>query len=305
MTTFNGLTVECIERRARALIDRTDDADEWRYRSATGFLSRNEQLLHAIECDAATLARLGVSKEHVAASIRRILRPVRLANSAERRCVRRTAYNDAGEIVDVDTITYMSAQYSPFWNDAFEQDNQKDTQNDNSNDNDNDNDHNHNDHNHNDNQKWNVDCVITHRRSGIAVRVAGDDRCGIVHLIERYGFFEGGGASNPYRLDPDLLSVVTLGADVTDHVMRAVDARQARLLALARAQVRDAERDWHVAGARLGDANARLSRAERERDELAARLDRARQFNSHAWLPVCMLSLSITLIALHLCHGRL
>ena len=67
MRFFNGVSVAELERRARALDDKTQDPEGWRMRSSSsGFLGQDESLLQVLEEDARLVASLGTSCEHLA-----------------------------------------------------------------------------------------------------------------------------------------------------------------------------------------------------------------------------------------------
>ncbi|ELR18185.1 uncharacterized protein ACA1_369170 [Acanthamoeba castellanii str. Neff] len=75
-------------------------------------------------------------------------------------------------------------------------------------------------HNSPDNQTW-----VENVHSGLSLCVGGDMEKGLVTYIHHYGFYEGGGASNAYRIDPALL-VALLTGSITQDCVDVVSAKQ-------------------------------------------------------------------------------
>lgn len=61
------------------------------------------------------------------------------------------------------------------------------------------------------NTSWNEEYGITNTKLGLSIKLAGNDKVGLVEYIERFGFFEGGGVSNAYRVDPHILHAILTG----------------------------------------------------------------------------------------------
>jgi hypothetical protein len=106
---WNGLATEAVERRCRALEDKSDP--EWPCMSSVGFLAPGERLEAVVARDAAALARLGLTAAQLAERLRALLMlfgdaqegAVTTAEGARVRFVRRW---------------FVGAQYSPFRNSA-------------------------------------------------------------------------------------------------------------------------------------------------------------------------------------------
>jgi hypothetical protein len=64
-----------------------------------------------------------------------------------------------------------------------------------------------------DNQRWQVEYLLESVRTGVRLLVGGDHRAGVLHLVRRYGFYEGGEPQNRYRVHPRLAHSLLL-----DHV---------------------------------------------------------------------------------------
>jgi len=61
------------------------------------------------------------------------------------------------------------------------------------------------------NQKWNVEYRIENLNNGVWILVGGTSTSGVIFYIEEYGFYEGGGVNNDYRVDPFSLYAVITG----------------------------------------------------------------------------------------------
>ena len=61
------------------------------------------------------------------------------------------------------------------------------------------------------NQKWNVEYRIENLNNGVWILIGGTSTSGVITYIEEYGFYEGGGVNNEYRVDPFSLYAVITG----------------------------------------------------------------------------------------------
>lgn len=74
-----------------------------------------------------------------------------------------------------------------------------------------------------DNWSWRHEMTVVNLRNGLHVLVGGDVRAdggdgiayGLTGYIERYGFYEGGGRRNPWRVDPAVLEAILTGRPAT------------------------------------------------------------------------------------------
>lgn len=57
---------------------------------------------------------------------------------------------------------------------------------------------------------WNDEYIIEDTSSGISIIISGNDRVGVLHYIESYGFYEGG-ILNEYRIDPYVALFIIAG----------------------------------------------------------------------------------------------
>lgn len=58
---------------------------------------------------------------------------------------------------------------------------------------------------------WNTDIVVENRAVDVRLRIAGDYEVGLVRYIADFGFYEGGGDENIYRVDPCKLYLLLYG----------------------------------------------------------------------------------------------
>ena len=93
----------------------------------------------------------------------------------------------APQVLEVTYLWFSGHQYSPFWNDDVGV-------------------------GEGDNFTWNADFIICNQRSKLSVKIGGDECSGVVRFIEKYGFYEGGGVRNEYRVDPSILLAVLTGS---------------------------------------------------------------------------------------------
>ena len=56
------------------------------------------------------------------------------------------------------------------------------------------------------------------------ILVGGGSECGVLNLIEKYGFYEGGAGKNPYRIDPEI-AIALLTGEVTIGALQAAKQR--------------------------------------------------------------------------------
>jgi hypothetical protein len=61
------------------------------------------------------------------------------------------------------------------------------------------------------NTTWNEEYIIKNLKSELEIKVAGTEKNGIIDYIDRFGFFEGGGVNNVYRIDPFILHAILSG----------------------------------------------------------------------------------------------
>ena len=62
-----------------------------------------------------------------------------------------------------------------------------------------------------DNQTWNEDYYITNDSVNVKLTIGGTATSGILTYIEKYGFYEGNGVYNEYRLDPHMIVCLLTG----------------------------------------------------------------------------------------------
>eukprot|EP01116_Phalansterium_solitarium_P018861 TRINITY_DN5123_c0_g1_i1.p1 TRINITY_DN5123_c0_g1~~TRINITY_DN5123_c0_g1_i1.p1 ORF type:complete len:498 (+),score=172.10 TRINITY_DN5123_c0_g1_i1:1048-2541(+) len=224
---LNGVPIAELERRARPLrrapagdwqydpeeIARTPDEDEYvevlrGVRSIVGWLAAEERLKDVLLRDWAAVGQLGLTHLELAAHLRKLVLL----------CADRAAYGvqyDAGSLpdsrlvgfgpqtVDIRRLVTRGFQHSLFSNlDQGEED------------------------------AWCDEYAVRHRDLELEVRLAGNPEHGIIPLIERYGFYEGGGLQNDLRVDPHVVVAVLTGRWNEPARRREVDHVGARLAAL-------------------------------------------------------------------------
>jgi hypothetical protein len=258
---INGVAIGEVERRCMALEDRREDAACWRMRTASGYLGRSESLRGRMAADSEVVTTLlGTTHTGVAAALRRV---VGVAESERRRrgkspwCPVVLALWQLHPAAPpqrllVESTRYNAPQLSPFASDApgvlptfakkpppWPAQAIRDPEED----------------------RfariagglggWDVDHRITNEELGLGVLVAE----GVIGFIAEIGFYEGGGPTNPYRVDPVLLSAVLGGTVPHPHAAHTAihtgEALAEKLLAecvttvaAARSTGRDADSIW-------------------------------------------------------------
>jgi len=224
----NGLSLQRIEARCQPLKDKREDENEWRFRSFNGFLRSGETLAQVIQADADTVSQLSLTHATIAALIRRAISQAK--QPSEVFVERNFTYSPPSDGLFTSTgikqtfppqplkVTrtwYCGDQYSVFYNmEKNNNNNHSQFPGDDAADDDDD-----------DsvfcNQKWNVEYSIMNQNNQLEIKVGGDEQSGVVTYIEKFGFYEGGGVQNPYRLDPHLILAVLTGV-VTPQVVSLV-----------------------------------------------------------------------------------
>lgn len=195
----NGLPIAEIERRSRRLVDRTEDPQTWRYRSSSGFLGENERFLDVVASDRQLTALLGTSDTELADRLGGLVQRCHYLDAVEQRNPERTI-SDGGQTFTLRCVPFVSPQFSPFWNEDRPHSEE--------------------------NQQWSVDYwIVNHKLPGCTLWIGGDHQAGVLDWIRRYGFYEGGGGSNPYRLDPALVQTVLTGR-ITTYSLEAFRQRK-------------------------------------------------------------------------------
>lgn len=191
-----------IESRAAPLEDKTDDPLRYRVRSSSGFLAPEESFLSRLKLDSETVLSLHVTHEHLAEQLESLLRQAADIRKAlgkgpdtpvlvafEYRSHPNESIVTKPQHLVVSRRSYMGAQWSFFRNLTNESNPSPE-----------------------DTLSWKEDHEIYNEQyPDIVLHIAGGIATGICHYIGRYGFYEGGGDSNPYRVDPALLHRVLSG----------------------------------------------------------------------------------------------
>jgi hypothetical protein len=213
LTHINGVPIPEIEKRCRPAAEGT-----WYLGSTFGFMGPEpEALKEDLKADHLTVIKLDTSHEALAFHLREIYQRGRKAMDEKAK----TMTNPGKIVVDIDydasnsgaaipgislsgarpvrlrfeyTLT-RGMQESPFRN--FD----------------------HGDRKVPDDLGWPDDFVITNLENGLRVHVGGNNVAGIIGLIERHGFYEGGGNKNPYRVDPMVLYAILTGMTVNDELL--------------------------------------------------------------------------------------
>lgn len=185
-TEINGVPIEEIERRARP----GEDAD-------TGFLGRDDNLREVLKADRRLEFQLGKTHRWYAKHLKRITWLAQLVGQTGREI---SEMRYLGQPLRVTYMGTHGSQVSILNNpDAAPQ--------------------------NPDNWGWRHDLYITNLNNGLHVLVGGNVRgdkeadliaYGLTGYIERYGFYEGGGRKNPYRVDPAVLDAILTGKPATE-----------------------------------------------------------------------------------------
>lgn len=159
------------------------DPIEWRFRSADGFLGENESFENVILQDREKLEHIKETKESLANLIRNAM------NESDKIIKERFnipfIVNFNGHQLEVTKNWFMSPQYSLFYNENIE--------------------------NSIYNEAWQCEYIFKNIKNQLPLKIGGSQNCGIIHYIERIGFFEGGHPKNDYRVDPYLIIGVLTG----------------------------------------------------------------------------------------------
>eukprot|EP00727_Mastigamoeba_balamuthi_P000942 m51a1_g10845 hypothetical protein (307) ;mRNA; r:33895-34815 len=272
--TVNGVPVAEIERRARPLPSRLDDAATWRCRSASGFLGPDESLRHVIAADWRTVAdALGTTHTAIGEALAwaidaakrdraergvgpcaesRVTLPKNLQIfGARRNLLPDWGSRPAAPAVVVRSSFFAGSQRSPFWNDSLAAGEGL-------------------------NDEWAEEHTLSNEQlGGASVVVAGSSTAGVARWIADLGFYEGGGHTNPYRVDPELL-VAVLTSRATPGASRCVRGRAAAAAQAALAEARQTADDAQEAG-ECAWAHEFMMRAQKIADELVADAERVAQ----------------------------
>jgi hypothetical protein len=214
LSEINGISISTIEERSRPCFVNNKSLPDWRCRSLTGFLGVTEKFLDCLRNDWIKVLNLGTTHYEFATHLRNILQ------TAEERRKKKNWGPDHVVVVKYDVTavqwgtlksvglgpqrltvshySYLGTQWSLFYNLSYNGTDQSDRTLSS--------------HCHipYDNLKWNEDYTIVNDAQQIEVTIAGGLRGGIINYIENFGFYEGGGPQNPYRVDPDkLFSLLT------------------------------------------------------------------------------------------------
>ncbi|KAL6057765.1 hypothetical protein QOT17_015269 [Balamuthia mandrillaris] len=282
VTHFNGLSVEHIERRAMPLEDKTEDPEEAPFRSHMGFLGPGEKLLQVMEDDWQTvLHSLHTTHLELAYHIKAlILASENVKHTAELLYDLPKSYKAAlqrystsspklmppkksslrqlrgqPQPLRVTKDFFLGYQYSlvkqhkqrtrikkkkakkekPDTKDEEEADDEAQW-------------------------KWCVEYKFKNLNNGLKVRIGGDATAGVVRYIQNYGFYEGGGPSNAYRVDPSVLVAVLTGQRNERALRWAEERAQLKLTRLQREK-----EAWEEEYAKRKEN--RLKEEEREEDQ--------------------------------------
>jgi len=217
LETINGLSLKEIETRARPIDDNTTDPQNWKYRSFDGFLGHDEFFKQIIREDFHTLQKLGSNADMMSECLKKIILIVQEKRTQENLgmmtpvTIDFTFENLGFKTFPTQKLTvtrqmFSGFQYSLFWNeDPLENEL---------------------------NTSWNEDFVIENTTNHLKVKVAGNEQVGLVDYIHRFGFFEGGGVRNEYRIFPELLWTVLTGicSQETIEIVKKTDALKMKSL---------------------------------------------------------------------------
>ncbi|PRP84260.1 hypothetical protein PROFUN_08280 [Planoprotostelium fungivorum] len=184
---INGITIAEINRRSRPIHDNSTDPD-WRYRSFAGFIGEDEDIIEVIKDDWKTVESLKTTHTALAASVRDadglgLMRSIDIQlDTPDHKKVQLIVHRQV----------FNAHQFSPFWNDSH-----KDSPL---------------------NNQWKEEYTLENPSLRFSCCIA----TGILDFIDRLGFYEGGGAANPYRIEPRVLHALLYGRvdDATLHIVK-------------------------------------------------------------------------------------
>ena len=168
-----------------------------------------------IEKDRISLEKLGISHQQLAFHLGEVVELAKEKGGANFENIE-VAYRVSPELPEQTLLVqrrwFCGYQYSFFWNEELDE-------------------------GVGDNTKWNTDYIITNKGTNLSLTIAGDKSGGVLQFIEKYGFFEGGGAENEYRVEP-ALAVFILAH--TSHKQVSLDFREVHLQVQAYLSARNA-----------------------------------------------------------------
>ncbi|KAH3767851.1 hypothetical protein Pelo_375 [Pelomyxa schiedti] len=210
--TINTVPVSEVERRCLALEDRTQDPRTCRARSWIGFLAPGEKLSSCLHADYVFCASvLRNTHRGLSSCLRRLLREAEAVRASQSKGVMadieltftasEISHTAKPQNLQLIHRMYAGDQLPPYYSGSdggtstphtspssvasLESDV---------------------------NCGWSDEYVIKSiTLPPLEILVAGNWRCGSVSMIERYGFYQGGSGTNPYRIDPALLFSVLTG----------------------------------------------------------------------------------------------
>lgn len=214
LTEINGLSIEEIERRARPLDDKSVDPTSWRFRCGDGFLGVHESFKGVLKHDWETVAALGTSHQQIAHHLRQVIakteeartksqwgamKPIAISYSCTPPPPATAATAPAAQTLLVSHYVFNGDQCSVFFNN----DKQGSVLN----------------------TKWREEYTIENVRMQLSVKVAGTATDGVIDYIDRFGFYEGGGIANSYRVEPELVWAILTGI-CTQQTVQVACARE-------------------------------------------------------------------------------
>lgn len=181
LTSINGLSIEEIERRARP----------GRY-AASGFIGAQESFKEVLKKDWDTVEKLNVTHAELALHLNNIITIARRAeNSAKDPVIEyrtkdlegNTIFSEAPQVLEVSLAMTKGYQYDIFGPDEDDK-REVDTP-----------------------DNWSEEYTITNKSNGVKVPI----NSGVLSYIREFGFYEGGGDANKYRVDPVKVMAILTG----------------------------------------------------------------------------------------------
>lgn len=181
LTEINGVPLDIIEKRARPAVYDRDEGTRTGGEAYSGFLGTNESLKEVLLQDWRTVRKMGVSHIELAGHLGNIVNQAAGLGSYHTEVT--FTYDSAILKAKHQTLSVTYGMHKGEQTDIFRKTTDQEYEG-----------------------AWNGYCHITNKTTGAHVQWSP----GVQQYISKYGFYEGGGKKNAYRVDPiSLFSILT------------------------------------------------------------------------------------------------
>jgi len=236
----NGIALKDLEARSLPLIDRTQDKEGYKWRSSSGFLAEGETFQEVITQDWIFLEKYNITHSQLSIEIKKLIQTTRQQRNDQSNAALTLTYTPAFQLKNkslspqvfhphfssliyviflsqtlvITPVWYVSPQYSLFYNPSLPPSPPPPSSSSSSSS-----------FVFEENYMWQTEFEIENKDLELKIRVGGNEIVGVVLYIERYGFFEGGGVANDYRVDPSTLLSILSGV-VFEETLRVVEEKK-------------------------------------------------------------------------------